>query len=57
VAVTQKKNQKQHYVPQRQVKAVVRGVQQHDRLLEIVERVTTINLILMRKGVLNESDE
>ena len=56
VAVTQNKVQKQHYVPQRQLDAVSEGIRQYHDLLDIVDRITQINLKLMRKGVLDESE-
>lgn len=55
VAVTQDKTQKQHYIPKQQVDVIRDGVQQYHRLLEIVDRITAINLKLMRKGGLNET--
>ena len=54
VAVTQEKKQRQHYVPKQQVDAVEEGVQQYHRLLAILDRITAINLQLMRMGVLHE---
>ena len=54
LAVTAKKRQKQHYVPKSQIRAVRRGVRQYHRLLQILDRLTAIHLILMRKGCLHE---
>ena len=54
LSVTRDQAQRQHYVPQRQIDAVRRGVRQHQRLLQIVERITAINLQLMREGALHE---
>lgn len=48
VAVTQEKVQKQHYIPKQQVNAVQRGIRQYHRLLDIVVRISVINLELMR---------
>lgn len=55
VAVTAQKRQKQHYVPQSQGDAVRCGVEQYHRLVQILDRITTINLRLMRGGHLHES--
>ena len=55
VAVTAGKAQRQHYVPKSQVRAVRDGVGHYHRLLEIVDRVTAINLELMRGGALDDS--
>jgi len=46
---------KQHYVPKGQAKAAREGVEQHRRMLQIADRVTEINLELMRGGRLDES--
>lgn len=55
VVVTRNKVQRQVYVPQGQVEAVRTGVEQYHRLLKVVERISTINLELMRGGELNVS--
>ena len=52
VVVTREKKQRQVYIPKDQVEAVRKGVAQYHKLLEIVDRVTSINLELMRGGVL-----
>jgi hypothetical protein len=52
VVVTRMKNQRQVYIPKDQVEVLRTGVAQYRRLLEIVDRVTSINLELMRGGVL-----
>ena len=56
VAVTTARTQRQHYVPQHQQLAVGEGIRQYHRLVTIVDRVTAINLELMRGGVLDEPD-
>lgn len=56
VTVTQKKIQKQYYVPKQQVNAVRTGIKQHQRLLKIVDRITEINLTLMRGEALDENN-
>ena len=56
VSVTSNKRQKQHYVPQAQLDTVKEGVRQYHRMLEILNRLTVINLKLMRKGELNEHE-
>lgn len=53
VAVTREKSQRQHYVPITQVDAVRKGIGQHQRLLDIVARISAINIELMRGGKLN----
>lgn len=40
--------QRQFYIPQSQLGAVKKGVQQYHRVLEILDRVSRINLELMR---------
>lgn len=45
---------RQHYVPKAQVDAVREGVSQYHRMLEIADRITAINLELMRAGLLEE---
>lgn len=55
VAVTAEKVQRQHYVPKSQLEAVLDGVRQYHRLLAIVDRLTAINLELMRGGALDDS--
>jgi len=53
VAVTAGGRQRQHYVPKSQEPAVLEGVEQFHRLLAIADRLTAINLELMRRGVLD----
>jgi hypothetical protein len=50
VVITQDKAQRQHYVSNQQVPMVRRGIQQYWRLLEIIDRITTINIDLIRGG-------
>ena len=56
VAVTQGKIQKQHYVPNGQAEAVREGVGQYQRMMRIADRLTEINLELMKGGALDVSD-
>lgn len=56
VSVAQKKTQKQYYVPKQQEDAVRDGVEQYHQMLAIVDRLTAINLELMRGGTLDETD-
>ena len=56
VAVTQGKIQKQYYVPNVQAEAVREGVGQYQRMMRIADRLTEINLELMKGGALNGSD-
>lgn len=46
--------QRQHYVPVSQVAAAHEAVRQYDRLRRIVDRITRINLELLRGGSLEE---
>ncbi|MDO9509138.1 MAG: hypothetical protein Q7I97_07355 [Thermovirgaceae bacterium] len=45
---------RQHYVPKGQVDAVRNGIGQYHRMLQIADRITEINLELMREGRLDE---
>lgn len=54
VAVNTGKVQRQRYVPNSQASLVRRGIQQYKRMLEIINRVTAINLELMKGGCLDE---
>jgi hypothetical protein len=56
VTVKEGQGQRQFYVPQSQTDAVRHGIQQYHRLLEIVDRISAINLELMQGGTLNEPD-
>ena len=47
----------QHYVPRSQVSAVQKGVEQYQRLLQVADRITQVNLALMRGGRLDEQGE
>lgn len=57
VAVTEGKRQRQHYVPKGQQAAVKLGVDQYHRLLELMSRVTMINLELMRLNALDQGQD
>lgn len=46
--------QRQKYVPNAQVDAVRKGIDQHRRLREIVDRITQINVILIRERAYDE---
>jgi hypothetical protein len=56
VTVKEDQRQRQYYVPQSQTDAVRHGIQQYHRLLEIVDRISSINLELMQGGTLHEPD-
>ncbi len=56
LGLTKAQHQKQRYVRKRDVAAVRGGVRQYHRLLEIAERITAINLELMREGAHDEPD-
>jgi len=47
--------QRQVYVPRSQLRAVRKGVRQHERALDLLRQVTDVNLKLMRDGLLEES--
>lgn len=57
VTITHQKIQKQVYIPKKQVQAVQHGISQYQRLMAIVARLTTINLILTREGVFHDTGE
>jgi len=50
VAVTAGKRQRQHYIPRAELEAVLEGVRQGHRLLELLDALTAVNLALMRGG-------
>ena len=49
--------QKQTYISQRHKDAVLKGVTQSKRMLEIVKRVSQINLQLVKEDVYDDRDE
>lgn len=55
LAVYRQKRQRQVYVPQAEHNAVQLGLRQYQRLEEIVQAITDINLELMRAGLLGGS--
>lgn len=55
VVVYRDGRQRQVYVPKDQVAVIRKGLQQHERALDLLRQVTDINLKLMREGVLEES--
>ncbi|MEW6237464.1 MAG: DUF6788 family protein [Candidatus Omnitrophota bacterium] len=54
LVVARDQSQRQVYISQTQVRAVRKGIQQYHRLLEIVDRITAINIQLMKGRVLDE---
>jgi len=54
VALRSEGKPKQHYVQKSQVKAVQNGIEQYHRMLRIADRISEINLELMRAGKLDE---
>jgi len=54
LAITEAQRQRQRYVRKADVADVQAGVRQYHRLLEIAERITAINLQLMREGAHDE---
>ena len=55
VVVRAGKTQRQHYIPQRQIEAVRKAIARYHRLMALVDRISTINLQLMRGGLLHEA--
>lgn len=49
LVVREQGRQRQKYVPNSQVAAAKAGIAEHDRLREIVDRITHINLALMKE--------
>ena len=56
LSITEGLTQRQRYVRKRDVAAVRTGVQQYHRTLEIAQRITAINIELMREGAHDEPD-
>jgi len=56
VVVRDGKRQRQHYVPKGQEQAVRAGIKAYKRLLYVVDRITALNLELLRGGVLTDSE-
>jgi len=57
LSLTVGKKQRQIYLSKDQATRVRAGIEQYRRLREIVERISLINLQLMREGGINESEE
>ena len=57
VVVYRDGRQRQIYVPRGQLRAVRKGLRQHQRALALLHQITDINLKLMRDGLLEESLE
>jgi len=55
LVIHQDGRQRQKYVPNAQVDAAQEGLAQYRRLREIVDRVTQINLALMKDGINEDS--
>jgi hypothetical protein len=49
------RTQRQRYIPQRQIEAVRKAIARYHRLMGLVERISTINLQLMRGGLLHDA--
>ena len=56
LSITEGLGQRQRYVRKQDVAAVRAGVQQYHRFLEIAQRITAINIELMREGAHDEPD-
>ena len=50
LVVNEDGQQRQKYIPNSQVEAAMEGLGQYRRLREIVERITQLNLALMKEG-------
>ena len=55
VVIYREARQQQVYVPQEQVRAVQRGLQQDEQAAELLRQITDVNLALMRAGMLDAS--
>lgn len=55
LVVNEKGHQRQKYVPNAQVDAVLDGIEQQRKLQEIVNQITSINLCLMREGAYGQN--
>ena len=51
LVVRENGKQRQKYIPNAQVAAAKRGRSEYQRLCEIVERITQINLLLMKEDI------
>lgn len=49
LVINQSGRQRQKYIPQSQCEAALEGLKQHHRLQEIVDRITHINLLLIKE--------
>ena len=49
LVINEKGRQRQRYIPNLEVEAARKGISQHHRLLEIVDRITYINLALIKE--------
>jgi hypothetical protein len=56
VVVRTGKIQRQHYIAHGQIEAVRKAIARYHRLMALVERISAINLQLMRGGCLDEAD-
>lgn len=56
VVIYRDARQRQVYVPQEQLRAIRRGLRQDEQAAELLRRITDINLVLMRAGVLDASE-
>lgn len=55
VVVRAGKTQRQHYMAQGQIVAVRKAIAQYHRLMALVDRISTINLQLMRGGQIHDA--
>lgn len=57
VVVYRNGRQRQVYVPKEQIRAIRKGLRQHEQAQELLHQITDLNLALMRAGVFEESFE
>jgi hypothetical protein len=55
VVIYRDARQRQVYVPQEQVRAIRQGLRQDEKAVELLRKITDINLALMRAGALTAS--
>ena len=57
VVINEQGKQRQKYVPNSQKAAVSKGIEQYKRLLAIAERISQINILMMRAQTLDREPE
>jgi len=54
LVINEKGRQRQKYIPNSQVAAALKGVDEYKRACEIIDRITRINLALMKENAYEE---